>query len=528
MHFDRVDKNEEFRKRPKNIKELLKWSMLWNKLQSFESLLEISNMNDCVLCLHDAIYYGKYDHVFKIVSMYPNILLFRLDSIDAVQLIIQQKPLPSLKSESFVYTWGKSNDYVLGINNDRSNITPILHGIVTAFQMSKSHAVCCTTDAVYVWGNGERLGIPNTSVIFQPTINSKIPVNNPNDEIVNCALGRDHSLLVRRDGQVWVFGNNSYGQCGVPLKISESISGPLSPCMSPKSPESKKYDCQVLPFLLKSAIKKEHIIGAAASKVHSILYTATNVYSFGLNNGQLGYPSFSESSSISWIPRMATISPHKHTILSVSCTDEMSFYLVQFSNTIQVICITNFIQFKINNSYFNISSSLSNIKYTPILSLIKSKFINHKKHAILGAICDQGHFYISIILRDSNTTGLFVKVWHAINTHQSISDFDFGVDGSVLLNTKNRICYHGVFRMSDATTLYNHTHNYMSYSKVYKYRRIPNIVNAVKVVCNNKGTFGYLGGVTSQFRLLLLYLLICILEYSAYPIMPCVSLWQFP
>lgn len=37
------------------------------------------------------------------------------------------------------------------------------------------------------------------------------------------------------------------------------------------------------------SLKKQSILGAAASTVHSVVYTSTEIFTFGYNHGQLGY-----------------------------------------------------------------------------------------------------------------------------------------------------------------------------------------------------------------------------------------------
>ena len=482
MHFDKIDKNEEFKSKPKEIIELLKWSMLWDKNISFLSLLETSEMNECVCCLQDALYYGKLEYAIQITKRYPGILLLRQDGLDAIQLLLSIQDKPRYTSESIVYTWGKSTDFVLGINKDKCLCTAILQGDIQCLQLSKSHAIATTSEAVYVWGSGSRLGIENVPVAFEPIKHPKIVINSTQDEIVAIALGRDHSILVRRDGQVYVFGDNSYGQCGMPLQFQFNHSP-----SSPQSPNIK--DRCIYPTLLKTTIKKSIIIGAAASKVHSIVYSTSDVFTFGLNNGQLGFSTDTCDKQISWIPRLITITHHKHEILAVSCTDEVSFILIKtVSGSTDVFFFKGYNKYKFVNSYSNLNNQM--MKHTPQLIKIKSKFLNHEKHSLFGAICNRGNLYINLLHRKSHTSLNLIKVWHAQNAFQHIIDFDFGMDGTIILCTSNGLCYSGHFRPNTLKYL-QLKHLEPVKHKIYKFTRIPNAFNAKLVCASPKGAYGY-------------------------------------
>lgn len=51
-----------------------------------------------------------------------------------------------------------------------------------------------------------------------------------------------------------------------------------------------KEPMQLVPRKIQAqSLKKQPILGAAASRVHSVVYTTTDIFTFGLNQGQLGY-----------------------------------------------------------------------------------------------------------------------------------------------------------------------------------------------------------------------------------------------
>ncbi|KAF8888101.1 RCC1/BLIP-II [Infundibulicybe gibba] len=90
------------------------------------------------------------------------------------------------------------------------------------------------------------------------------------DEICACACGRNHTLLVGSDGNVWTAGANTLGQCG------------HSVC-----PEVTSFK---LVHGISHGGNKEHVIKAAAGVTFSIVLTESGkVFSFGsAEKGQLG------------------------------------------------------------------------------------------------------------------------------------------------------------------------------------------------------------------------------------------------
>lgn len=55
-------------------------------------------------------------------------------------------------------------------------------------------------------------------------------------------------------------------------------------------------------------LKKQHIIGVAASRIHSVVYTDFDLFTFGLNQGQLGYHQSDSNESCQITPRKVSMS----------------------------------------------------------------------------------------------------------------------------------------------------------------------------------------------------------------------------
>lgn len=112
---------------------------------------------------------------------------------------------------------------------------------------------------VYVWGlneNGE-LGTGTYNKVKEPTLLNYV------SDVIDIALGKNHSLLLTTNGKVLTSGLNVYGQTGKQEGKSNTF----------------------------TQIEVPVTIGKiAAGDNHSVLLSATgNVYTFGYNeNGQLG------------------------------------------------------------------------------------------------------------------------------------------------------------------------------------------------------------------------------------------------
>jgi alpha-tubulin suppressor-like RCC1 family protein len=73
-------------------------------------------------------------------------------------------------------------------------------------------------------------------------------------------------------GEVWTWGGNEWGQLGYTLQQKASKEEPF-----------QSTPCQVFGLL-----KKENVIGCAASRTHTAVFTSDSLFTFGKNDGQLG------------------------------------------------------------------------------------------------------------------------------------------------------------------------------------------------------------------------------------------------
>ncbi len=116
------------------------------------------------------------------------------------------------------------------------------------------------------------------------------PVLGINDTVAAIALGQDHTIAVTKSGAVWTWGSNQHGQLGYPLDLS-----------------LQKDNVQKVPRKIISSLKKIEILGVAASNIHSVCFSDEDLYTWGLNRGQLGYSSGDEGPIQSIPKKVATL-----------------------------------------------------------------------------------------------------------------------------------------------------------------------------------------------------------------------------
>ncbi|MBZ3883895.1 Inhibitor of Bruton tyrosine kinase [Sciurus carolinensis] len=115
----------------------------------------------------------------------------------------------------------------------------------------------------------------------------------------NCsqvAAANDHTVVLTEDGCVYTFGLNIFHQLG--------IVPPPSSCNVPRQMQAKH-------------LKGRTIIGVAAGRFHTVLWTREAVYTMGLNGGQLGCLLDPNGEKYVTVPRQVSALHHKDITLSL-------------------------------------------------------------------------------------------------------------------------------------------------------------------------------------------------------------------
>ena len=133
-----------------------------------------------------------------------------------------------------------------------------------------------------------RLGLsatPSTGTQFLPR-----QVHGINEQVISVVLGQDHTIALTKSGAVWTWGSNQHGQLGYSLDLGVN-----------------KDNVQRVPRKIVAPLKRIEIIGLAASSVHSVCFSKDDLYTWGLNRGQLGYSAGDEGPVQSVPKKVATL-----------------------------------------------------------------------------------------------------------------------------------------------------------------------------------------------------------------------------
>ncbi|KAK2467695.1 hypothetical protein APHAL10511_000289 [Amanita phalloides] len=295
--------------------------------------------------------------------------------------------------DALLFMWGANANATLGFadGNNRSHPDqiviqpkdyisfpppgPTLHDRfspihVRQVSMSKLHTVVVTSEPgdgntqatgggnlrLCGFGSSGRLG-PSAYHHTQQYALSALPSHafSPAVRIVRVAVGQDHTLALTKAGEVYTWGLNRFTQLGYVVRHLGDGAGPgiSASCGggsiggwnndgNGKALEGALDDMvQHTPRRVQDALRKEVVVGVAASKMASACWTtAGDLFTWGTNSGQLGYE---RSSQPQILPRK--VSKLAHKVIDVALSDTAMACLL---NTRDVICVWNDKEVKIN------------------------------------------------------------------------------------------------------------------------------------------------------------------------------------
>jgi alpha-tubulin suppressor-like RCC1 family protein len=303
--------------------------------------------------------------------------------------------------------------------------------------MSKLSTAVLTTDPesnLYMCGHGPggRLGVGDEQSRFRFVCVDGGALSHK--KIVTVALGQNHTLAVDDRGEVFSWGSNGYGQLGYTL---------------PKTGIKDEDPVSCVPAQIFGPLKREIVIGVAASRIHSVAYTSTSLYTFGKNEGQLGIVD-SDARSLEYqvTPRKVAASRFAAPIVSVAAIDRATVCLLE-NHDVWVFANYGYakIQFPLDGSNSFLKDSFRITRYDDT--------VNHISKITAGgdticAMSSSGEVYtLSVSQRQDQSTASTTnptKIRGALSTPQEIWSLkknnmaarDVGVDadGSIILTTE--------------------------------------------------------------------------------------------
>ncbi|KAF7722410.1 hypothetical protein EC973_003149 [Apophysomyces ossiformis] len=400
--------------------------------------------------------------------------------------VTEDERLPNRKKMTYVggtdvYSWGVNTNYVLGHPDSENRTYPervpldlesqrnpyIMkrpNYVIQSMHLSKYHMAIITSERinnllVCGFGRGGRLGTGERSDA-QLTL---VPV--PwSERIIAVALGRDHTVAVTESGSVITFGSNKFGQLG--YEIERPTDDPVQ--FSPRRVQAP-------------ALKKQQIIGAAASRIHSVVYTLTDIFTFGRNEGQLGYHHSGDD--------IHQVTPRKVAfpteILQVVAIESATVVLLK---SYDVLVLSNFTQHKIS---FPMTRFASNMQvHRSLNSHVEKLFAGDSDQ--WGAISSTGDIYLcsmkSISRQSEMGNGRQRKkpmegyihppkrIWTLTKPHLAARDACIGQNGEIILCTESGNVFTGA-PLKDIN------------EGNYKFTLIPHLHRCIRVRANASGAF---------------------------------------
>lgn len=376
---------------------------------------------------------------------------------------------------------------------DESSLPAVIRNqriVIQDVVMSKLHTAVITNDPesnVYAcgFGPGGRLGTGDESTRFSYVCLQTGGLSKKH--VVVVALGQDHSIAVCEQGEVFTWGSNRFGQLGYSLPQSSS--------------NSKDNPMQLTPRQLFGTMKKETVIGAAASSLHSAIFTSSALYTFGKNEGQLGLmDADARSLEMQVIPRRVGVSILQSPILMVSAIDRATIILLESH---EVVVLTHYgwtkVVFGLESFTNSFLQGRSATRYDPAGNLITK--ITSGGNTICAMSTFGEVFTVDVskkpdpLATNQSTTNPSKarnalpqpsRLWSIGKSHMAASDVAVGQDGSIILCTVSG----SVWRKEKRAKIKEiTTKGSAARMKDYKFARIPNINRAVGVRSNAYGSY---------------------------------------
>ncbi|KAL4759237.1 BTB domain and ankyrin repeat protein [Aspergillus foveolatus] len=352
---------------------------------------------------------------------------------------------------------------------------------IQTLAMSKLHTAILTDDPesnlfMCGFGPGGRLGTGDESTRF-----SFVCIEGgglANKKVVSVALGQDHTLAITEHGDILSWGSNKFGQLGYGL---------------PRANNKDDVPVQLSPRQIFNPFKKEVILGAAASAVHSVVYSTSGLYTFGKNEGQLGLvDSDARSLEVQTTPRRVGASLFSTPIQSVSATDQATAILLQ-SHEVWVFAHYGYsrLSFPLEiNSRFIRDSFMATRYDTSINRIVKIRSGGNT----ICALSSSGDVFTVQVNKLENLPSLTsttnpakirnslsppVRVWSVKKAHMAVKDVDVGQDGSIIICTASGSAWRKERRRKSKN----------GSSGEYKFARVPGLSRVVGVCSNVFGAF---------------------------------------
>ncbi|KAI0421570.1 hypothetical protein F5X98DRAFT_247290 [Xylaria grammica] len=359
--------------------------------------------------------------------------------------------------------------------------------------LSKFHTAILTTDPfsnLYIsgLGRGGRLGLgdENTKLSF-----TSVQGGLSDKKVTAVALGQNHTLAITSEGELWSWGSNLHSQLGYTL---------------PPPIKSDEEPISVSPRQVFGPLKKEPVLGAAASSIHSVVHTSSSLFCWGKNVGQLGLmDADSRSLEVQVVPRkvaVTLISIHSSVVSAVSAIDRATCCLFG-DRSLVVFTSYGFKTINLQSAALYTNPSLrQSIQFSSASSYDSNRREIYQIASggdTIAAITGSGDLFTMQLSHNSENDQLTTsttnpsKIKDAITTPQCVwnsrkdgaKSVGVGENGSVIISTQSGAVWRRIRRTKAQGTksLGSSEHK----RKDFKFQRVPYITDVTTV---RSSTFG--------------------------------------
>ncbi|XP_062847377.1 inhibitor of Bruton tyrosine kinase isoform X2 [Trichomycterus rosablanca] len=255
--------------------------------------------------LHRSAFYGQIHCLIALIKHGGSLAVPDKEGLSVLDLTMKDRPAHVAFRNSDpteVYTWGNNTNFSLGHGNQESRHHPEIVDLFARTGVYIKQVVVCKFHSVFLsqkgqvytcgHGQGGRLGHGDEQTYLVPRVVEGLLSHH----CTQVAAARDHTVVLTEEGYVYTFGLNTYHQLG------------LTPPTSSQVPKQVTSKC----------LKGRSVIGVAAARFHTVLWTRDAVYTVGLNGGQLGYLLDPNGEKCVTAPRQVSALHHKDVTIAMA------------------------------------------------------------------------------------------------------------------------------------------------------------------------------------------------------------------
>lgn len=268
-----------------------KWPIIDWLIKQKKVDINPKNFESGYTALHYSVFYGRIDNTINLIKAGANTNLLDHDHMSYIDHVIRDTyvtvPAEFLETETYeVYTMGENTNGNLGHSQSTAKKLPEIIDVfrrdsicIKKVKMDKYHTLFLSENgSVYScgFGVGGRLGHDNEESVLIPKQISTMETikETEQDRCIDIAVTRDCSYFLTEKGALWSCGLNNYHQLGHPG---------VPKLLVPTKIQFRQ-------------VKDRKITHFACGRFHvALIVDDSQLYTYGINAGQLGHPKSNES-----------------------------------------------------------------------------------------------------------------------------------------------------------------------------------------------------------------------------------------